>query len=121
MFEGTELSYSSEMSAKKGVPTYVALINSSVSLESLNTAAEYTVTNDANLNAIKFADTNNDKVINAQDALDTLSAWLRKTPVTQDKQIMVMNVTADSSITTLDVLATMESYVNAVELQIISK
>ncbi|MEG1027834.1 MAG: hypothetical protein RSE07_04010, partial [Oscillospiraceae bacterium] len=120
MYNGIELVYSQEITDKKGVKTYVAIIETDVTDEALSIAKNYTI-GEVEANSIKFADTNNDNLINAQDALNTLAVWLRKTPVTNNNQILVMNVNADGSITTLDVLAIIENYVNNAEFDIITK
>ena len=111
--------YSEEISDKMGIATYVALVSVDTSLESLSDASGYTFAGD--VVSIKFADTNDDGVINAQDALDVVSTWLRKIDEPQGKSILVMNVTADARIDTVDALAIIESFIGGAELAVISK
>ncbi len=120
MFGETELLYSAEITAKKGVTTYVAITDTTVSTAQLDDIASYTITQEAH-GSVTFADTNEDGVINAQDSLNTLSLWLRETPLESDAQILTSNVNADGAINTVDVLAIMELFVNARELDIVSK
>ena len=68
-----------------------------------------------------FGDVNNDETINAQDALNTLSAWLRKSDAPEGLDIVRMNVTGDSRINTYDALGIMEHYVNGSEFKVLSK
>ncbi len=120
MFDEIQMMYSEEMSTKKGVDTYVAITDTAVTIEALNDMANYTITAKAPAD-ITFADINEDDIVNAQDALDTLSFWLRETEIETDKQILTANVNADSAITTVDVLAIMEYVVNDRELDVVSK
>ncbi len=120
MFGDIEMLYSAEMTAKKGVDTYVVITSTDVNVEALNDVANYTITAETPA-SITFADVNEDKVVNAQDALDTLAFWLRKEEIQEDKEILAANVNASSAITTSDVLAIMEHVVNARELDVITK
>ncbi len=120
MFGDIEMLYSAEMTAKKGVDTYVVITSTDVNVEALNDVANYTITAETPA-SITFADVNEDKVVNAQDALDTLAFWLRKEEIQEDKEILAANVNASSAITTSDVLAIMEHVVNARELDIVTK
>ena len=70
---------------------------------------------------VSFGDVNNDETINAQDALNTLSAWLRKSDAPEGLDIVRMNVTGDSRINTYDALGIMEYYVNGSEYKVLSK
>ncbi|MDU4890731.1 MAG: DUF4430 domain-containing protein [Clostridium sp.] len=118
--EKNTMVYSKAMSDKSNVPTYVALVNKTEALDGLNDMTKYSINNKDSL-TIKFGDSNGDEVINAQDALNTLSAWLRKSNAPTDNKILAMNVTADSRIDTYDVLGVMEHYVNGNEFRVISK
>ena len=119
-FEGIDFYYSPELSAKKGTVTYAALVDVDLTSEDLNDTTKYSV-DAGNPENIRFADTNDDDTINAQDALNTLTAWLRKTDAPEGKGILVMNVTADPMIDTYDVLSVMEHYINATEFAVIGK
>ncbi len=120
MLGETELLYSAEITAKKGVTTYVAIVDAATDMAQLDEIASYTITQEVH-GSVTFADTNEDGVINAQDSLNTLSLWLRETPLESDTQILVSNVNADGAINTVDVLAIMEMFVNARELDIITR
>ena len=114
---------SSELTDKAGVTgaaTYVGLLDADVTTEELNNAANYTFASDE-AETLLFADTNEDELINAEDALNVLSAWLRKTEPSGGKDILAMNVTADERIDTVDVLSIVEFYVNAVEFAVVGR
>ena len=111
---GKPFYYSAELTNKAGVTTYVGLIDADIAGEAVNDAANYAFAGDAAA-TITFADTNEDELINAQDALNTLSAWLRKTELQSEKDILVMNVTSDERIDTVDVVSIIENYVSSVE------
>ena len=50
-------------------------------------------------------------MINAQDALATVNAWLRKGETLTQHQMMVANVNGDAHIDTYDALGIVESFV----------
>ena len=64
---------------------------------------------------------NGDGLINAQDALATVDAWLRKTDAPQDAKILAMNVNGDSRINTFDALGIVEAFVNGSEYEVVTK
>ena len=72
-------------------------------------------------NAITFGDTNGDGVINAQDALSVVDAWLRKGDEPTDDQILTMNVNGDSRINTFDALGIVEKFVNGSTYGVVTK
>ena len=113
--------YSEEMTNKTGVATYIALIDTTVALDGLKDISKYNISNKKKARYLKFGDSNGDNVVNAQDALNTLSGWLRKSQAPDDDGILAMNVTGDSRIDTYDVLGIMERYVNGSEYKVISK
>ena len=117
-YKGTSLIYSPEMTAKQGTETYVLFTTPSESTTDLLNFANYAFSSGA-ATTVKFGDTDGNDIINAQDALDVISAWLRKTNVTTDMQILQRNVTSDSRINTFDALAIMEYYVSNCEFSII--
>ena len=112
-------SYSPEISAKSGVSTYVALVDSSVDMENFINEKYYKFTGDTQ--ALTFGDTNGDGVINAQDALNAVDAWVRKSEAPEDAQILVLNVNGDSRINTYDALAIVESFVNGTDYAVVTK
>ncbi len=118
--DNIEMRYSAEISNKTGKVTYVALVNKTVALDGLSDINKYTIANKKS-SEIKFGDANLDSTVNAQDALNTLSAWLRKSGTPSDEGILSMNVTGDSRIDTYDVLGIMENYINGSEFRVISK
>lgn len=118
--DNIEMSYSAEISNKTGKVTYVALVNKTVALDGLNDINKYTIDNKKS-KEIKFGDANLDSTVNAQDTLNTLSAWLRKGGTPSDEGILSMNVTGDSRVDTYDVLGIMENYINGSEFRVISK
>ena len=117
---GKPFYYSSELTAKSGVATYVGLLDTDVTEDEMNNAENYTFKTAA-AEAIRFADTDENAVVNAQDALNTLSAWLRKTEISGDKDILIMNTSADERIDTTDVLSIIENYVNEAEFAVVGR
>jgi hypothetical protein len=118
-FSGTELLYSPELS-KGSNRTYVAMFAADVDETALNDAAGYEV-GTTSAASLKFGDVNDDEAVNAQDALGTLNAWLRVDEQPGDSGILKMNVTADSRIDTVDVLAIVENYVSGSEFAVLGK
>ena len=112
--------YSEEISAKTGIATYVALVDASIAMEQFVNKLNFTFTEDAATN-ITFGDTNGDGIVNAQDALNTVDAWLRKGDAPTDDQILTMNVNGDSRINTFDALGIVEKFVDGSDLAIITK
>ena len=112
--------YSAEISAKTGVATYVALVDASIDMAQFVSKTNFTFTEDA-ATQITFGDTNGDGVINAQDALNAVDAWLRKGDAPTDDQILTMNVNGDSRINTFDALGIVEAFVNKSEYLVITK
>ena len=112
--------YSEEISAKTGVATYVALVDASIDMTQFATKANFTLAEDAAAQ-ITFGDTNGDGVINAQDALNAVDAWLRKGDAPTDDQILTMNVNGDSRINTFDALGIVEAFVNKSEYLVVTK
>ena len=122
-FDGTdtiEFVYSTEISAKTGVATYVALVDASIAMENFANKSFYTFPG-GNATTITFGDTNGDGVLNAQDALAVVDAWLRKGDAPTDDEILVMNVNGDSRINTFDALGIVEKFVTGSELGVITK
>ena len=115
-----EFKYSSEISEKTGVSTYVALVDALIEMEEFVDKRNYSFVEEA-ANEITFGDSNNDGVINAQDALAAVDTWLRKTDAPSDDEILVLNVNGDSRINTFDALGVMEAFVDGNEYIVISK
>ena len=114
------LTYSAEMHAKTGVHTYVALVDAAMEMESFTKKTNYVVAKDTASAALTFGETNGDNVVNAQDALAAVNAWLRKTEVTTDTQILVLNVNGDARINTFDALGIVESFVHGSEFAVVT-
>ena len=112
--------YSAEISAKTGVATYVALVDASIDMNQFVSKENFTFTADE-AEEITFGDTNGDGVVNAQDALNTVNAWLRKSDAPTDDQILTLNVNGDSRINTFDALGIVEAFVNKSEYLVITK
>lgn len=115
-----EFVYSEEITNKTGIITYVALVDASIDTE-LFTAVENYELIDAASAAISFGDSNSDGVINAQDALAAVDAWLRKGEALTDLQILTMNVNGDSRINTFDALGIVEAFVDGTEFGVVTK
>ncbi len=112
--------YSAEISAKTGVATYVAFVDASIDMAQFANKLNFTLT-EAAAAQITFGDTNGDGVINAQDALNTVDAWLRKGDAPTGDQILTMNVNGDSRINTFDALGIVEAFVNKSEYLVVTK
>lgn len=119
-YEDTALVLSPELTAKAGLPTYVLVTTPQEPAEELADPASYRFET-GTAATLRFGDTDANQVINAQDALDVIAAWLRKSPVTTDQQILVHNVTSDARINTADALALMEHYVSGTELAVTTR
>ena len=113
--------HSKEISDKTGITTYVALVDTTVALDGLKDINRYDISSKKKADTLKFGDSNGDNTVNAQDALNTLSGWLRKTGTPDNNSILSMNVTGDSRIDTYDVISMMEAYVNGIEYKVIGK
>ena len=118
--DNTEMTYNEELTNKKGVKTYVALVDSTVELEDFNDISKYLIDSSLEVSSMKFGDVNDDNIVNAQDALNTLSTWLRKSSAPEGIKVIKMNVTGDSRINTSDALGIMEYYVNGKEFSILN-
>ena len=115
-----EFKYSAEISEKTGVATYVALVDASIDMAQFVNKSNFTFTED-NASEITFGDSNGDGVINAQDALATVDAWLRKTDAPSDDEILALNVNSDSRINTFDALGIVEAFVDDSEYLVVTK
>ncbi len=115
-----EFKYSAEITEKTGVATYVALVDASIDMTKFANKANFTFTEDT-ASEIIFGDSNGDGVINAQDALAAVDAWLRKTDAPDDNEILALNVNSDSRINTFDALGIVEAFVNDSEYLIVTK
>ena len=113
--------YSPEISAKTGISTYVALVDASIEMESFAAKANYKYNTSAKAETIQFADANKDNVVNAQDALAAVNAWLRKGDALTDNGILTLNVNSDSRINTFDALGIVEAFVNNAEYNVVTK
>lgn len=115
-----EFKYSAEISEKNSVITYIALVDASINMEEFTKESNFIFAGDK-AKEIFFGDTNNDGVINAQDALAAVDTWLRKTEAPNDDKILTLNVNGDGRINTFDALGIVESFVNESEHIIVSK
>mgnify|MGYP004580076925 CR=1 FL=1 len=134
------LYYSKELSKKSGCSTYIALFDTSVEKEALLNMDNYEfhkiqkednntdqvitdVTDSKNKDQqqedythpekyeITFGDVNNDKVVNAQDILDVQSILSGKLDLTDERQIIAINVSMDSKIDNGDINQIMDNFV----------
>lgn len=135
------LYYSKELSKKSGCSTYIALFDTSVEKEALlnmdnyefhkiqkednNTDQVITDATDSQNKdqqqedyihpekyEITFGDVNNDKVVNAQDILDVQSILSGKLDLTDERQIIAINVSMDSKIDNGDINQIMDNFVS---------
>ena len=112
--------YSAEISEKSGIATYVALVDASIDMAQFVNKLNFTFTEDA-ATSIMFGDTNGDGVVNAQDALNTVDAWLRKGDAPTDDQILTLNVNGDTRINTFDALGIVEKFVDGSDFGVVTK
>lgn len=112
--------YSAEISAKTGIATYVALVDASIDMAQFANKQNFAFTEDAAAQ-ITFGDTNGDGVVNAQDALNAVDAWLRKGDAPTDDQILTLNVNGDSRINTFDALGIVEKFVDGSDFGVVTK
>jgi len=115
-----EFQYSSEITAKTGVATYVALVDASIAMENFVQDSNFTI-GGSNAPTITFGDANGDGVINAQDALTAVDTWLRKGDAPTDDDILTLNVNGDSRINTFDALGIVEKFVSGSTYGVITK
>ena len=135
------LYYSKELSKKSRCATYIALFDTSVEKEALLNMDNYEfheiqkednntdqvitdVTDSQNKDQqqedythpekyeITFGDVNNDKVVNAQDILDVQSILSGKLDLTDERQIIAINVSMDSKIDNGDINQIMDNFVS---------
>ena len=116
----TEFKYSAEITAKSGIPTYVALVDATIDTANFINRSYFTMPG-GTAAAITFGDSNSDSVINAQDALAAVDAWLRKGEALTDDGILILNVNGDSRINTFDALGVVEAFVNGSTYGVVTK
>jgi len=95
-------------------------VDASIAMEQFVNKLNFTFTEDAATN-IKFGDTNGDGVVNAQDALNAVDAWLRKGDAPTDDQILTLNVNGDTRINTFDALGIVEKFVDGSDFGVVTK
>ena len=115
-----EMKYNAAVSEKTGVSTYLAIIASDKALDGFIAPTNYTITEDT-ATELTFGDINGDGVINAQDALNSVNFWLRKSDAPDDDEILATNVTCDSRINTFDALGIVEYFVDGSEFAIVNR
>ena len=117
-----QFQYSDQITSKTNIPTFVALVDSEIAMTNFINKNYFTV-NGAGVDQsnIAFGDTNSDGVVNAQDALAVVDAWLRKGDAPTDNQILRMNVNGDSRINTFDALGIVEAFVNSSTYGVVTK
>lgn len=116
-----EFKYSAEIHEKTGVPTYVALVDASIEMSRFAQKANFILADDEEASTITFGDANGDGVVNAQDALAAVDAWLRKNDAPSDDEILALNVNSDGRINTFDALGIVEAFVGESEYIILTK
>jgi len=112
--------YSKQISDKSGITTYVALVDASIAMEEF-VKEENIVLTEGTDDGVTFGDSNSDGVVNAQDALAAVDAWLRKGNAPEDLQILTLNVNGDSRINTFDAIGIMEAFVDGSDYGVVTK
>lgn len=116
-----EFLHNEAVAQKTGMAAYVALVDASIPMEQFANVENYEINADQQANSMTFGDANADGVINAQDALAAVDAWLRKGNAPTDTQILALNVNGDSRINTFDALGIVEGFVNNTEFAVVTK
>jgi len=115
-----EFLYSADISEETDMLSYVALVDASVSMKNIGNLDYYNISEDAP-DTITFGDSNEDGVVNAQDALAVVDAWLRKGDAPTDDQILALNVNGDARLNTFDALGIVEAFVNDSKFNVVVK
>ncbi|MGL5353192.1 MAG: metallophosphoesterase [Clostridium sp.] len=113
--------YNTNFSSKNNKLTYVTIVKDTVTKEELSNIANYTLSaaKPEVENTLTFGDINNNG-LDAQDALASVSSWLRKTEIT-NKGILTLNTSGDGSINTRDAIEIVDKFVSGKEFGILSK
>ena len=115
-----EFLYNAAITAKTGVSSYVALVDSAIEMESFINKDNFTI-GGSDAATLTFGDSNSDGVVNAQDALAAVDAWLRKGDAPNDTGILTLNVNGDSRLNTFDALGIVEAFVNGSTYGVVTK
>ena len=102
--------FSQEITEKLGVASYIALVDASIELAAFEKTENYVISEE-DASQLSFGDVNGDGVVNAQDALATVNAWLRKGESLAQNQLLAANVNGDAHVNTYDVLGIIEAFV----------
>ena len=113
--------YNQAISEKSGISAYVALVDVSMDMEAFTKKEFYTIDSEKESKTLLFGDTDKNGVINAQDALAEVSAWLRKGQAPAEEKILILNVNGDSRINTFDALGIVEYFVRGYEFAIVTR
>ncbi|MGX4600102.1 dockerin type I domain-containing protein [Faecalimicrobium sp. JNUCC 81] len=116
----TLMYYSNELSNKYQVATYIGIFDKDEKLEELNDITKYKFNKNTTSENITFGDVNGDNIVNAQDALNTISTVLEKIDVPSNKEILSMDNNGDSKIDNLDVIGIMERYIKQKECNVLN-
>lgn len=110
----SKLYISKDFTTYLGHTTYVMIVDSNITDEQLNDINNYSCFEDTKASQLQFGDTNNDGVIDAQDALNEVSLWLRKVQkdITSDT-ILTYNVNGDGHIDSMDALSIVEAFISS--------
>lgn len=127
MYKGTEtieFMYSADASAAAKCNTYVALVDSSIDHTMFTDGTKFDLNftkSEIENDSFTFGDTNADGEINAQDALNVVNTWLRKTEEVTDLDILHMNVNSDARVNTFDALGVVENFVDGITFAVVNK
>lgn len=116
-----KLYISKDFTEYSGRTTYVMVVDADVTEAQLNDINHYSCFEDTKASQIQFGDTNHDGVIDAQDALNEVSLWLRKVEkdITSDT-ILTYNVNGDGHIDSMDAMAIVESFISSTQFKVMS-
>lgn len=116
-----DMLYSGEISALTGTACYVAVVDKDTPITDFAKWANYAADVGKRSEEIVFGDTNKDGIVNAQDALNIINAWIRKTELGEDNDYLRYNVNSDSRINTFDTLGVEEAFVNSRNCKLVTR
>ncbi|RDY22804.1 hypothetical protein CHF27_011545 [Romboutsia maritimum] len=113
--------YSNELSNKNQVPTYIGLFDKGINKDALNDINKYKFNKNTASENITFGDVNGDNIINAQDALNTVSVVLKKIDKVKEKEAISMDNNGDCKVDNIDVIGIIDKYLSNKECNILNK
>lgn len=115
----TEFAYAGEISEKIGTLVYVALVDTDTEMSCLANPENYSIlAEDKNF---LLGDTDCNGILNAQDALMIIQLWMRRSKITDNMQLLAMDVNGDGRINIADAKAIESAFVSGTRLDFLEK